>query len=444
MAAAREDLSTAKRPPLAGLVLTPPRPPVTNQRQLENYAQYGPHQAPPQLPQPPVQQPPLPAPAPAPAPAPVQQQQPAYQPQRPITPVGPPAAAYDPAQAAIAQTKQATSPMSVMLDAGDLQAKIAASLAANPQGTFGPSPQVDYPKQGELGEAPAGAADPVQTSLAANPQSAGLGPSPNVDYGYGIPEQELTPEQIQEASRKRAASLYDADPELLRFLGDKPGRIGKAKTQMTEALRQLVLRLGDKDLARSLLGDDPILGAISADPDSSTSELASLARNYRDLTRGVEEQLNQEGLHYSGHRQGRVLPGLANDQLRDQAALVGSAQEKIGGLNRGLLDFENAVTGEELTAREGAYGRSLEEALKYNYGAAAGKKPTTTTPTPTGPTGPVAPATPAAFPESRPSFNIPSGISPLADLSPETIAALINTAKPKPKAKPTSPALLFK
>lgn len=302
------------------------------------------------------------APAPGPNIAPQVSVQTPYQPQRQITPVqAPPDASYDPAQAAIQQTKQAPvapqapapAPMTRMLsmaapfpnyDGGggdqNLQAQIDASLAANPQGTFGPSPSVDYSSQ-------------------LPPGVAGAGPQPG---GGGAPGAGV--------AQPNVASIYDSDPELLRFLGNKEGLLGKASAQRLQSLRNILIQLGDPALAKSLLGEsDPILGAISEDPDKSTSSLAELARNYRNLTRDVEENLNNENLYYSGHRQGRVLPELANDQLRERAKLLSGAQGQISDLDKALLDFENDLGWQETQVREGAYGRAKDEALATGIGA---------------------------------------------------------------------------
>jgi hypothetical protein len=191
------------------------------------------------------------------------------------------------------------------------QAQINASLAANPQGTFGPSPQVDY--------------SPFGDQFA----SGGLnfetkGDQPASSFG----------------ERVKAAQFYDPSIDYLKGL--KEQQMGKLKAGTLEQQKRRLLAFGSRELAAKILGEnDPFLSQISDDPTKSTSWMAEANRRLRQLLSQTSENLGHSyGLWNSSGRT-NALSDLGREHQVAVARESEAVQDDLAAMQSTLTQAES-------------------------------------------------------------------------------------------------------
>jgi hypothetical protein len=130
-----------------------------------------------------------------------------------------------------------------------------------------------------------------------------------------------------------------------------------AKANLLRLQKQELIGYGSQSLARSILGEDPTLGAISDDPRSSFSFLANLRRSYgvpigqQENWMGAartgyipeaEEAMNPDNLWFSSYHADR-LRQLQQQQLMEQSKEEQRIQGTLGGYQQDYLDAVNAA-----------------------------------------------------------------------------------------------------
>lgn len=145
----------------------------------------------------------------------------------------------------------------------------------------------------------------------------------------------------------RPTSRPRGNPYLDRLKGRKDADMARRRASNLEKKKQTLLRWGSKELASKILGaDDPILGLISDDPNSSTSAMALINRNYQNKEREALSALNQLNLWFSsGH-------GETQNEI---------GRQKLGEIDQGVQaiqsDFFNMD--EQLAAAEASWADQL-------------------------------------------------------------------------------------
>lgn len=200
---------------------------------------------------------------------------------------------------------------------------------------------------------------------------------------------------------------YHADPALLGIEAADNTTRDNADTSALASRRGLLAQFGDQGLASKVLGaDDPTLGAISADPDQSTSILARLARSYRDTTAANEDARNKGNLWYSSAR-AEGLNNDARDYSTAQADATANAQQQLDAISNSLASVKGGADSSDAAAEQDAFARYL---------AAVAAHPATATPggggtggTGSGSTDPNAAAFNAGFDSSYNDGAAPAG-----------------------------------
>lgn len=104
--------------------------------------------------------------------------------------------------------------------------------------------------------------------------------------------------------------------------------IAGLKAKSLEEKKRILLGFGSKELARSVLGNDPFVDTISDNPDTSTSTLGALGYQYRQQQQGFNETSNASNLFYGGGR-GLGLRDLAHQNLVDVANATTTARGQL-------------------------------------------------------------------------------------------------------------------
>jgi hypothetical protein len=95
-----------------------------------------------------------------------------------------------------------------------------------------------------------------------------------------------------------------------------------------EEQKRILLEFGSKELARSVLGNDPFVDTISDNPDTSTSILGRLGYNYRQQQQGFNEASSEGNLFYGGGR-GVGLRDLAHQNLLNVSDATSTARQQL-------------------------------------------------------------------------------------------------------------------
>lgn len=176
---------------------------------------------------------------------------------------------------------------------------------------------------------------------------------------------------------------YTSDPVLQKMLMGGATDEADADTAALGARRGVLQTLGDRNLASSVLGaDDPTLGAISDDPEHSTSTLARLKRAYGHTVKSNEDSINENNLWYGG-KHGEILGDLSKDyqtQVGDVSAQAQAALDQIAGQ---LASTKKGIRDQEASAESAAADRKMQELLAEIL-AGAGTGDTTGGTEPTG------------------------------------------------------------
>lgn len=166
---------------------------------------------------------------------------------------------------------------------------------------------------------------------------------------------------------------YSGDPVLAGIRNSATSRVTGSRGKALGDKRNLLLRLGDKNLARSVLGEgDPLLAQFGDAPTES-SLLGQLANAYKNTVETRERSLNNQNLFYGGHRI-KQLGDLATENTTDRDNLFNQTMHGDGGLDA----VDEWLRGEEGTYRDtirggedDAYDRAVQWALKMGLGVPA-------------------------------------------------------------------------
>lgn len=170
-------------------------------------------------------------------------------------------------------------------------------------------------------------------------------------------------------------SNYLDDPVLLQQEANDTTANQNADSSALKAREQLLAQLGDSGLASSVLGSsDPTLGAISDDPNTSTSILARLARAYQTTKDTNDDQLNKGNLFYSSDR-ADVLNDAAKDYTTSQADAIASAQSGLDNISAQLANVKNQSSQADQQALADAYARYLAAVNAHPASAAPPTEP---------------------------------------------------------------------
>lgn len=232
----------------------------------------------------------------------------------------------------------------------------------------------------------------IADSLAANPNASkggyeGVGnadhPGPDGQQSYGtqLPQdgsQGLAPPTDKGATDQQPGKQFDwqADPLLVKARGSLLDALQKAKGATMQQKINALLAFGDPDMVKLLLGNDSPYADAAKNNQFST--VATIDHDYNQSVKQSDEDLNKQGLFYSGHRTGEVLPELGRQKQKTYSDESGKLQDALAALTQQDLGAENDYAGNVRSEEEAAFQRALDEALKY------GGTGTTTAP-PTGP-----------------------------------------------------------
>lgn len=222
---------------------------------------------------------------------------------------------------------------------------------------------------GGAGNAPAAPAAPVIPAAPSIPFPGGAPGLPGGGLPSPFPDWQLDAGYLDTTSRASA---------------DLEG----ARARTLEGQRALLLGLGDSNLATQLLGaDDPTVAAVGANP---FSQMAQLKRAYAERQQGTTENLNKQGLLYSGAR-AKALTDLTTAEQGDVYSAQASAMDQLTRLRDGLTGAETGYRDTLAAAASAAKERAQAEAIAYGYGF---QDPTASGPVGAGePTAPPPPAT---------------------------------------------------
>lgn len=175
---------------------------------------------------------------------------------------------------------------------------------------------------------------------------------------------------------------YASDPVLNKIKAMQNAALFGTRSDVQRQQRDLLLNLGSRDLAKSVLGDkDPIYGLVSEDPETSLSTFARIAHDYGQTVHASDEDLNSNNLFYSGYR-GKVLGDLARQQTTAKNDAAAQVQAQLGGLTRVLTGAEQDYQNAMMSAESDAYMRAMEAAFAAaGAGGGGGGAPPATDPT---------------------------------------------------------------
>lgn len=186
-----------------------------------------------------------------------------------------------------------------------------------------------------------------------------------------------------DATPTGAADL-STDPVYQAQKAEDDRLLNQAASGYLASTKDLLLGYGSQELAKQTLDQllkDPkiaaiftpadeaaFLSAISANPDSSMSTLARIARSQRERASQADESMNQANLFYSGPR-AKALGDQAygfQGESQDARGKVMDALSRIGGDYNAAA---NAARSGDLAGFQSAYERALQEALQYGTGS---------------------------------------------------------------------------
>jgi hypothetical protein len=242
---------------------------------------------------------------------------------------------------------------------------------------------------------------------------------------------------------------YSHDPVLENLIASQNTALGTARNSQLEQQKQLLLSFGSQEMARKLLGDDPFVNTVSADPNTSLSTLGISKRQELDAMREADETVyGPANLNFSSART-RGLADITRQRILRDAGYETDMQAALQGLTDQYGNLVNQFGAERRSAEQQAYDRAIQMAIsKFLYGGGAGTGAgaggsTATTPGPgTGPGGTFDPNTQAIPVPSDPGgydwFTYP-GIS---EVSPFPGKLADDNYNPPPVALGPSPASL--
>lgn len=165
---------------------------------------------------------------------------------------------------------------------------------------------------------------------------------------------------------------YSSDPVLRDVISGGESQLSAGRARKLERQKQLLLAFGSQEMARKLLGDDPFVNTVSADPYTAMSSLALSRRAEIDQSRDATEQLNANGnLFFSSHR-GQTLAEVARQRMLRDYQATNEVQSGLGALNDEYTGLEAQVMAARRAAEQEAYSRAIQEAIAKWWSAPAG------------------------------------------------------------------------
>lgn len=167
----------------------------------------------------------------------------------------------------------------------------------------------------------------------------------------------------------------DTDPVVAQIKAANAQGLGQQDAAALEGKRNLLLGFGSQEIARQLLGmNDPTIGAISDNPDTSQSTLGRINRSFREQGHQTDESLNKANLFYSGTRV-KALSDLGYAQQSSIADATSALREKLAQIDQAVTDAQSAARDREIQARNDALNRAVQFASQYGVDPGAGPAP---------------------------------------------------------------------
>jgi hypothetical protein len=148
-------------------------------------------------------------------------------------------------------------------------------------------------------------------------------------------------------------------------------QLSAARARKLERQKQLLLAFGSQEMARKLLGDDPFVNTVSADPYTSMSTLGLSRRAEIDQSRDTTEQMNQSNLFFSSAR-GQSLAEIARQRMLRDYQATNEFQSGLGALNDEYSGMEAQIMAQRRAAEQEAYNRAIQDAIAHWWNAPAG------------------------------------------------------------------------
>lgn len=175
---------------------------------------------------------------------------------------------------------------------------------------------------------------------------------------------------------------YTTDPTLQAMLAGGAQDETDADAQALAARRSVLGQYGDPNLASSVLGaEDPTLGSVSDNPDTSTSTLARLKRTYGQTVHDSEDAMNTGNLFYGGARI-KKLGDLAHDEQTQEADANTAVKQALDQIGATLGSTKAGIRDRRASAEGDAASRSAQAAIlaALSGGLGGGSGGTVTTP----------------------------------------------------------------
>lgn len=148
----------------------------------------------------------------------------------------------------------------------------------------------------------------------------------------------------------------------------------QAEAAALGAERTNLIRYGDPNLVRSVLGDQADEDTINAARNNTFSTVAELGRWNTRALGNVDSTANRNNLFFSSTR-GRDRGLQQEDYLRQQTRTGNQLQDVLTGIAQQLMGTKQAGLQQLLSAGEAAYNRQLQAALQQAYLAAMAAQP---------------------------------------------------------------------
>lgn len=158
-------------------------------------------------------------------------------------------------------------------------------------------------------------------------------------------------------------TAWDAttDPLLQGLQSQQTQDLNTLAAQNLANKKRVLLGFGSQELARKMLGDDPFVGLVSNNPDTSSSTLAQSAYAYRKGVQGFNESENEGNLFYGGGR-GVGLRDMAHANLIDIANQTQGVEQQLSGYDESFSAAQRAAAQNYWNAAMQQYGNFLGSA----------------------------------------------------------------------------------
>lgn len=171
----------------------------------------------------------------------------------------------------------------------------------------------------------------------------------------------ITPASTAGAQTRSTVFDPSTDPMVAAVQAANAAAMTQMRAKAKEQQRQMLIGYGSQELAKKVLGaDDPTIGSISHNPNTSTSTLARIARGYRETVASNEEQLNKANLFYGGYRLKR-LGDLSYQNQAQQADAAQQMQAALQGIQDQIAAEHQSESDRYLQSLSDAYGRWISQ-----------------------------------------------------------------------------------